>query len=1249
MQSILLKSAVGAVKTAITRGGDHISIEGIATNFGRNILTQLLDHVLHGKPKHKEGRRLSELMLQSSSYEKAIPVLYGVARVAGNIIWADRPKERKKVIKSGHWLQAAPSRSEYSYSISLAIAVAEGPISSIYRIWVDDMLFDAQTAVVRIYSGNEEQKPDPLIEKVQGVGQTPAYRGLAYVVLEDLDLTPYNNRIPNFTFEVQRVLPQDKHHPRAEDLVRSVIIIPGSGEFVYDTTVQYKQNGDLHAGQFLHRGPGVAVNKHTAYAKADAIVALDDMRHTLPNLEWVAPVVGWFGTSLDIGYCSVKPGVEYKHESNTTPRAWRVAEYTRSSAHLITQTNGRPIYGGTTDDQAVLNYLIELRARGYKIMFYPILFMDLLDKPWRGRMYGSSFSVHSFFNKQDGYKNFIRHYARLVVGKVDAFVIGSEMVGLNKISGIFTSYPAVNEWIELAQEVKQILGENTLVTYAADWSEYHHTDGGWHHLDPLWACDAIDMVGIDAYFPLTEGKRSSSPKLADIIKGWDSGEGYDYYYKDEARTIREPLESRYAWKNLRWWWENIHVDPNGMRTNWQPKSKKIWFTEYGFPSVNCASNQPNVFWSEDSVESHLPRDSDGQMSVFAQRQGIAATEMRWGDSEMVERRFLWTWDARPFPFWPELKKVWSDGFCWYRGHWVQGKLGALSLAQVILDLCIKAGLRAEMVDISALHEVLVGFVIAYNMSVKEALEELQKAYFFDVSVIHGVVHFIPRANKQPQVVNYSDMLPMSGIQGNVDIISQSITSQHELPGQVVVQFIDRYSDYQISAQHAEIQTVSGSRRLVMQLPLVLPPEQAAKVAELTLHSAWSERYSYNFRLPPLPQYMLLAIADVLLIQREEDQGFAVRITGIRSDGAHGVEISGVRDNMAMHQERSFNQVLPFKVKLGVTPPPTVLEVLDIPLLATESMALEQGRFMVAACGVGENWRGAAVFADTQQPGDLVSVGRVYKSAVIGRVLGKLWPTPHVCTIDRVSRLYVNILSGELASAGEHELGIGCNTALVGEEIIQFQHARQTKPYQYELYNLVRGRYGTEGQTAMHKEEERFVLLDDSLLAIPLSADCVGQSLQVGAVSLGAHQDDGPATALTQLHYTAKALLPFSPVHLQVRFTKMPSLVLQWYRRSRLSGRANNSWSRGVDLLGPVDRTALGEIEERYRVSIYSGESLVYSAICDKPEYRLDSADWRKYGLPEEWDVLVIKVVQLSSKLGPGAAAILKLDSHGRAI
>lgn len=55
---------------------------------------------------------------------------------------------------------------------------------------------------MRVLSGEEEQAADPLIASVEGIGKTPAFRGLLVVVFEELALAEYGNRIPMLTFEV---------------------------------------------------------------------------------------------------------------------------------------------------------------------------------------------------------------------------------------------------------------------------------------------------------------------------------------------------------------------------------------------------------------------------------------------------------------------------------------------------------------------------------------------------------------------------------------------------------------------------------------------------------------------------------------------------------------------------------------------------------------------------------------------------------------------------------------------------------------------------------------------------------------------------------------------------------------------------------------------------------------------------------------------------------------------------------------
>lgn len=80
---------------------------------------------------------------------------------------------------------------------------------SIKRIWADGKLlrgaagdFKVGTAF-RFYDGSEDQIIDPLIGSVEGIAYTPAYRGTAVAVFEDLELAEFGNRIPFLTFEIE--------------------------------------------------------------------------------------------------------------------------------------------------------------------------------------------------------------------------------------------------------------------------------------------------------------------------------------------------------------------------------------------------------------------------------------------------------------------------------------------------------------------------------------------------------------------------------------------------------------------------------------------------------------------------------------------------------------------------------------------------------------------------------------------------------------------------------------------------------------------------------------------------------------------------------------------------------------------------------------------------------------------------------------------------------------------------------------
>ena len=155
--------------------------------------------------KARHGPRLGSLAVQTSSYGSEIPKIFGRMRVAGTVIWATDLRESRS--KSGG--KGQPKMVEYSYSASFAVALSARRVRSVGRIWAEGKLLrgaagDFKTATgFRLHFGGEEQEPDPLIVSAEGVGQAPAYRGIAYVVFEDLQLADFGNRIPSLTFEVE--------------------------------------------------------------------------------------------------------------------------------------------------------------------------------------------------------------------------------------------------------------------------------------------------------------------------------------------------------------------------------------------------------------------------------------------------------------------------------------------------------------------------------------------------------------------------------------------------------------------------------------------------------------------------------------------------------------------------------------------------------------------------------------------------------------------------------------------------------------------------------------------------------------------------------------------------------------------------------------------------------------------------------------------------------------------------------------
>lgn len=1121
--------------------------------------------------RHYEGARLEELAVQSATYGRAVPRVWGSVRLAGNILWSRPIKEMVTTTtvsgggKGGGARRSKSTQTEYSYYVTLAIGICAGEITRIDRVWADAKLLDLSQGTYRLYTGSDTQLPDTLIEGYEGVGNTPAYRGLAYVVIEDFPLAEFGNRIPNFTFEVTRRTPQrDADDTPVESMVSSVMLIPGSGEFVYDPLANFKISGEDVSGNWVRTGFETPLNQHTADGKANVLLALDQMQQTFPNLEWVGVVANWFGTSMDIGGCEIWPCVEYKHNSLTAPQSWSVAGMSRATARQIGSDEGKIRYGGTPDDASMVRLCAEIRARGLKVFFYPMMLMDVAGKPWRGFLTGAHGHVANFFTKSRGYNAFILHYANLLAGKIDAFAIGSELRDLTKITSSTGVFPAVSQLVSLATSVKAILGSGVKVTYAADWSEYHHTDGGWHHLDPLWASSAIDMVGIDAYFPIADEPQADYD-VTRLVEGWDEGEGYDWYYTDDTRTVQAPLAPAYAWKNIDWWWSNAHTNPNGAATAWVPESKPIWFTEYGFASVDGCANQPNVFVDESTDASAYPRFSKGRVDFMAQRTAIAATEARWAANDVVAKRFLWTWDARPYPYWPDLRSVWADGGSWVTGHWVQGKLGTSQVAAAVEEIATLAGCAPEALDCAALRMQLDGFILTERTSARAAIEQLMKAYFFTLAERDGTLVALPRHAGDSCAVAAQECVPLEQ-DGRAIAYRLERAEEMVLPETVEVHSLNRLQQYEAQVQAARRGTGEATEVSTHRMALVLSDVHARLVAETLLTDRWAERSRITLQLPM--RYVALEPGDVLLLQ-DTAQEHRLRVHRVQVGRPGMVRVEGTLDVT----EGWDGYIAPTIGGAGtaVLPPsPTRLELFELPPLPGE--AADALTVRVAVCGMASNWGGASLLRVVPGGEDQLlmetAVPATMGACLTALAAGEAHGFDHARTVD------VALLGeAELASATEAAVLNGANLALVGEELVQFTSATLLGPGKYRLGGLLRGRLGTEAAMGAHSAGERFVLMDAAVLSLSLPKDMLQQGWTVRAVTAGMPLNLGSEAPIA---IGGRSLRPWSAARVRA-VQSGGDVTLQWARRARLDGGLRDH----VDV-------PLHETPESYEVRVFGG-------------------------------------------------------------
>lgn len=197
-----------------------------------------------------EGPR-ADTGVTTSAYGTPLPIVLGTDRVSGQLWDADEITEVSETEGGGKG-GGGPEVTTYSYFATFMMAIAEVPSKgdtyTVRRVWrnkklvydrrvalteetpdstntsfgTDDRLLetfesafadqqdifsrqarsDSFSQYVTFYDGSDTQDPDPVLEALHGVGNVPAYRGICYMVAQDMPLADTGNQIGTYEFEI---------------------------------------------------------------------------------------------------------------------------------------------------------------------------------------------------------------------------------------------------------------------------------------------------------------------------------------------------------------------------------------------------------------------------------------------------------------------------------------------------------------------------------------------------------------------------------------------------------------------------------------------------------------------------------------------------------------------------------------------------------------------------------------------------------------------------------------------------------------------------------------------------------------------------------------------------------------------------------------------------------------------------------------------------------------------------------------
>jgi hypothetical protein len=506
----------------------------------------------------------------------------------------------------------------------------------------------------------------------------------------------------------------------------------------------------------------------------------------------------------------------------------------------------------------------------------------------------------------------------------------------------------------------------------------------------------------------------------------------------------------------------------------------------------------------------------------------------------------------------------------------------ITLGSFLQDIGERLGYARSNVVVTGITDTMIGVILVDDTNARALLQDT--CNFFRLNMVESGTTLRFTKRDEGDSFNVVAELPLNKMArlaetGEAPIMTSSRLDENEIPGALVVWYIDRDADFSPVPFTASRNSQNTSRESRLNLPYVLEKQQVATLASAMLYDAWAVQLSHSFRLPP--RYGYLEPGDVVdVIDGLYSDSVRLIQTIVNGDWSISITAMSVRENASPTIDADETRYRPLDESFTGGNPATTPLVVDAPLINLpindNDTAINQ------VVGVSsrnqEAWPGGLVTYES------ISVGRGLVSNFRGnppwgRVIGILGDASP-CATD-----YDNVLRVQMP---EVDFGVITEDASLGLQTLCAVGQPGSWEYitfgEYEwsggvatFRKLTRGRFGTDTMMDRHRQGDFFVTMGSFFAYHFVKLEDIGSLAIYAGIGLG---EDLLAGNRQQVYISGNSQRHYEPGDIQAVLDS-GDIEITWKRRDRLSPSAegwNNAGPEVIELSDPV---------ERYQLSIYN--------------------------------------------------------------